>query len=258
MMNGFEGRVALVTGGGSGIGRATCRLFAEAGAKVVVADIDFAAATQTAEDIAAAGGTAGAFAVDVADARACQDMVSYVRSLHGRLDFAYNNAGITEASLTEGGPIPPTHELPVEVWDRVLGVDLDGVFYSILAELPLMLESGGGAIVNTASLQGFIGFPRTAPYTAAKHGVVGVTKAIAKEYGGQGIRCNSVAPGVIETPLNDKVIHLPEYKNMLMAQIPAQRYGEPEDIARAVIWLCSDAADYVNGTTLSVDGGYLA
>ncbi|WP_336951370.1 SDR family oxidoreductase [Sphingobium aromaticivastans] len=254
----MQGKVALVTGGGSGIGRGTSLLFAQAGAAVVVADVNGEAARRTVEEIAQTGGTASAFTVDVADAKACKEMVAFVRSQHGRLDYAYNNAGITEATLTKGAPIPATHELPVEIWDRVLAVDLDGVFFSILAELPLMLESGGGAIVNTASLQGFIGFPRTAPYTAAKHGVVGVTKAIAKEYGGQGIRCNAVAPGVIETPLNDQVIHLPEYKGMLMSQIPTQRYGEPADIGRAVLWLCSDAASYVNGTTLAVDGGYLA
>jgi NAD(P)-dependent dehydrogenase (short-subunit alcohol dehydrogenase family) len=257
-MSDMGGKVALVTGGGSGIGKGTSVLFALAGAAVVVADINGDAAIQTVEDIRSAGGTASAFTVDVADAHACKEMVAFVRSEHGRLDYAYNNAGITEASLTNGGPLPPTHELPVEIWDRVLAVDLDGVFFSVLAELPLMLESGGGAIVNTASLQGFIGFPRTVPYTAAKHGVVGITKAIAKEYGGMGIRCNAVAPGVIETPLNQDFIHLPEYKGMLMGHIPSQRYGVPQDIGRAVVWLCSDGAAYVNGATLAVDGGYLA
>ncbi len=256
-MEDLKGTVTLVTGGGSGIGKGTSFLFAKAGSAVVVADINGDAAQRTADEIVEQGGVASAFAVDVASAAACKDMVEFVRSRYGRLDHAYNNAGITEASLTSD-PLPATHELPVEIWDRVLAVDLNGVFYSILAELPLMLESGGGAIVNTASLQGFIGFPRTAPYTAAKHGVVGVTKAIAKEYGSQGIRCNAVAPGVIETPLNSHVIHLPEYKGMLMGQIPSQRYGEPDDIGQAVLWLCSKAASYVNGATLSVDGGYLA
>lgn len=254
----MNGKVALVTGGGSGIGRGTSLLFAEGGATVVVADINEAAAQETVELIKQGGGKAASFAVDVADAHACKDMVSFVRTEFARLDYAFNNAGITEASLLDGQSFPATHEMPVELWDRVLAVDLDGVFYSILAELPLMLETGGGAIVNTASLQGFISFPRTVSYTAAKHGVVGITKAIAKEYGGSAIRCNAVAPGVIETPLNEDVIHLPEYKSVLMGQIPNQRYGLPADIGRAVVWLCSDGAAYVNGATLSVDGGYLA
>lgn len=254
-MEGMADKVALVTGGASGIGRATATLFADAGAKVVIADANRPAAEAAAAEI---GRGALAVGVDVTSPTDCVAMVEFVKAQHGRLDCAFNNAGITEVSLLKGAPIPETHELPLEIWDKVLGVDLSGVFYCLRAELPLMLESGGGAIVNTASLQGHITYPRTAPYTAAKHGVVGITKTIAKEYGGRGIRCNAVSPGVVDTPLNRDVIYRPEYKDALIAPIPLARFAEASEIAQAVLWLCSPGAGYVNGATLPVDGGYLA
>lgn len=254
----LSSRVALVTGAGSGIGRATALLFASAGASVVAADARGAAARATADAIEAAGGTALAVTADVSDADGCVAMVDAVRARFGRLDCAFNNAGITEVSLLNGAPIPETHLLPLDIWRRVLSIDLDGVFHCLRAELPLMLESGGGAIVNTASLQAHISYPRTAAYTAAKHGVAGITKTIAKEYGGQGIRCNAVSPGVVDTPLTRDVIHLPQYRDALLAPIPLGRFAESEHVARAVVWLCSDQARYVNGAILPVDGGYLA
>jgi NAD(P)-dependent dehydrogenase (short-subunit alcohol dehydrogenase family) len=250
----YAGKIVLVTGGASGIGAATARLFADAGATVVIADRDGTAARAQAEKLS----RATAIEVDVRDAKQCADMADQIRSQYGRLDCAFNNAGITEVTALQGAPIPETHELPLEVWRQVLGVDLDGVFHCLRAELPLMLESGGGAIVNTTSLQAHISYPRTAAYTAAKHGVLGLTKTIAKEYGGRNIRCNAISPGVVDTPLTAGVIHSPEYKDMLLAPIPLGRFAQPEDIAKAVLWLCSEGAGYINGAVIAADGGYLA
>lgn len=250
----FAGKAILVTGGGSGIGAAACRLLGAAGANVLVADQRGEAAERVAGEIV------GAIAceTDVTDPEACKAMVDHARSAFGRLDGAFNNAGITEVTVLGNEPIPETHLLPLDVWRRVLAVDLDGVFHCLQAELPLMLETGGGAIVNTTSLQAHISYPRTAAYTAAKHGVLGLTRTIAKEYGVQGIRCNAVSPGVVDTPLTSDVIHLPDYKEMLLAPIPLGRFAEPEDIARAALWLLSDQASYINGAVISADGGYLA
>lgn len=250
----MRGKVILVTGGASGIGAATCRLLAEAGASVVVADCSEARAKGVAADLP----DAMPLVVDVSDADDCERMIAAIAERYGKLDGAFNNAGITEVSVLNGAPMPESHALPLDVWRKVLNVDLDGVFFCLRAELPLMLKSGGGAIVNTTSLQAHISYPRTAAYTAAKHGVLGLTKAIAKEYGEQGIRCNSVSPGVVDTPLTNGVIHAPEYRDMLLAPIPLKRFATPEDIAKAVLWLLSDQADYINGATIMADGGYLA
>lgn len=250
----YQGKVVLITGGASGIGAAAARMFAAAGARVTVADRNADAAAALASELPGAISCA----VDVMDPDDCLAMVDAVRGAFGRLDCAFNNAGISEAVPLKGAPLPETHELPLEVWRQVVGVDLDGVFFCLRAELPLLLESGGGAIVNTTSLQSHISYPRTAAYTAAKHGVLGLTKTIAKEYGGRNIRCNAVSPGVVDTPLTNKVIHQPQYKDMLLAPIPSGRFAEPEDVAKAVIWLCSDDATYINGACLAADGGYLA
>jgi NAD(P)-dependent dehydrogenase (short-subunit alcohol dehydrogenase family) len=250
----FAGKVILVTGAGSGIGAATCRLLGAAGASVLVAD----RCGDAAEEVAAGIKGAVAHRVDVRDPTACRGMVDVVRERFGRLDGAFNNAGITELTLLKDQPVPATHLLPLDIWRGVLSVDLDGVFHCLQAELLLMLETGGGAIVNTTSLQAHISYPRTAAYTAAKHGVLGLTRTIAKEYGGQGIRCNAVSPGVVDTPLTSDVIHLPDYREMLLASIPLKRFAEPHDIARAALWLLSDQAAYINGAVIAADGGYLA
>jgi NAD(P)-dependent dehydrogenase (short-subunit alcohol dehydrogenase family) len=250
----FKDKIALVTGGASGIGAATARLFAQQGAQVIIADWNMEAATKLAKQLPGAL----AMSVDVSDPENCQRMVDEIERAYGRLDCAFNNAGITEVSVLNGAPMPETHELPLDVWRKVLDIDLNGVFYALRAEIPLMLRGGGGAIVNTASLQAHISYPRTASYTAAKHGVLGLTKAIAKEYGGRNLRCNSVSPGVVDTPLTANVIHQPEFKDALLAPIPLGRFAQPEDVARAVVWLCSDEAAYINGASLAADGGYLA
>lgn len=250
----FTDKVVLVTGGGSGIGAATARMLAGAGAHVVIADRNKAAA----QAVAASLTNATAVMLDVADPAACHAVVADIAKRFGRLDGAFNNAGITEVSVLGGAEMPETHELPLDVWRRVLSVDLDGVFHCLQAEIPLMLASGGGAIVNTTSLQAHVSYPRTAAYTAAKHGVLGLTRTIAKEYGDRAIRCNAVSPGVVSTPLTAGVIDAPEYREMLLAPIPLKRFAQPEDIARAAIWLLSSESDYINGAVLMADGGYLA
>ena len=250
----YRGKAVLITGGASGIGAAAARLFAAAGANVAIADRNGEAAGALAQELPGAI----ACTVDVMNPDDCLAMVDAVRKAFGRLDCAFNNAGITEVAPLKGAPLPETHELPLDIWRQVLGVDLDGVFHCLRAELPLLLESGGGAIVNTTSLQAHISYPRTAAHTAAKHGVLGLTKTIAKEYGGRAIRCNAVSPGVVDTPLTNQVIHQPEYKDMLLAPIPIGRFAQPEDVAKAVVWLCSDDAAYINGAVLAADGGYLA
>ena len=250
----FEGKVALVTGGGSGIGAATCRRFSAEGALVIVADRNVSAAEALADQLDGAVPCA----VDVSDPASCAAMFAMIRDRFGRLDCAFNNAGITEVTVLKGEPLPETHLLPLQVWRQVLAVDLDGVFHCLREELPLMLEGGGGSIVNTASLQAHISYPRTAPYTAAKHGVLGLTRAIAKEYGNRNIRCNAVSPGIVDTPLNTEVINSDEFRDALLAPIPLGRFATAEDIARATVWLASDEAGYVNGAFLAADGGYMA
>lgn len=251
-------KVALVTGGGSGIGRATALGFGTAGYEVVIADANIEAAKSVAAEVEDNGAQALPIHVDVTSADACGAMGKAIRERFGRLDCAFNNAGITELTLTRGEPAPETHLLSIEIWRKVLAVDLDGVFNCLCAELPLMLEQGHGAIVNTASLQAQVSIPRSAAYTAAKHGVIGLTKTIAKEYGGRGIRCNAVSPGIVETPLTTDVINSDDFKATLLGAIPLNRFAQGPDIAKSVLWLCSDASAYVNGANLIVDGGYLA
>lgn len=250
----FEGKVVLVTGGGSGIGAAACRQFGAQGALVVVADRNVSAAEAVAGELD--GGVS--CNVDVSDPASCAAMFAMIRERFGRLDCAFNNAGITEVTVLKGEPLPETHLLPLDVWRQVLAVDLDGVFHCLREELPLMLENGGGAIVNTASLQAHLSYPRTAPYTAAKHGVLGLTRTIAKEYGNRNIRCNAISPGIVDTPLNTEVINSEEFRDALLTPIPLGRFATPEDIARAAVWLASEQAGYVNGAFLAADGGFMA
>jgi NAD(P)-dependent dehydrogenase (short-subunit alcohol dehydrogenase family) len=249
----FSDTVAVVTGGSTGIGRETARAFAERGASVVIGDVNTEGAEATVDTIESAGGEAIAVETDVGETADVEAMVDAAVETFGGLDYAFNNAGI-------GGGETPTAETPEDHWTAVLDVNLRGVFRSVQAELPAMLESGGGAIVNNASVLGQVGFENAAAYTAAKHGVLGLTKTAAMEYAEEGVRVNAVCPGFIETPMLEEagITTDEEMRAGIEALHPAGRLGDPDEIADAVLWLCSEAASFVTGTTLDVDGGYLA
>ena len=249
-MGEFDGKVALVTGAASGIGRESARLFAQGGAAVVAADIDLDGARQTAELVREAGGEAHAVAVDVADAAAVAAMVEATVERFGRLDIAHNNAGIMGA----GAEIA---EMDDAVWQRGIDVMLTGVFLCMKHEIPRMLDVGGGAIVNTSSGAGLIGFPGQANYVAAKHGVIGLTRAAALEYVTRGIRVNAICPGTARSRMVDEWLDgSAEAEAEVAALHPIGRIAEPDEIARAAVWLASDAASFVVGVALPVDGGY--
>lgn len=289
----FEGKVALVTGGSSGIGRATALAFAREGAKVVVADLDAAGGEETVrlirearnaaptEILSAIPALAGAgvrsiaasyptkgngdktgtygwesdvarfVKTDVSKAAEVETLIQKVLQTFGRLDHAFNNAGIegitgTTVDLSEGD------------WDRVINTNLKGVWLAMKYEIPELLKQGEGAIVNTSSVAGLVGFQAIPAYVASKHGVVGLTKSAALEYAKSGIRINAVLPGVIRTPMVERFLHGDrEVEASLLQQQPIGRFGTPEEIAEAVIWLCSDAASFVNGHALVADGGFV-
>lgn len=242
----FAGAVTLVTGGGSGIGRASAEAFAASGAKVVVADISEKGGNETVEAIRSAGGDAEYQKVDVSDEEGVVALIDGIVSLHGRLDIAHNNAGIE-------APTVPLAELDSADWRHVIDVDLTSVFYCLKAEIRAMLKTGGGNIVNTASASGLIGGYMLACYTAAKHGVVGLTKAAAMDYAAHNIRINAICPGLIDTPF---IAALPDPAiDRLLLGTPMNRMGRAEEMAQAVMWLCSDSSSYMLGHPLSVDGG---
>jgi NAD(P)-dependent dehydrogenase (short-subunit alcohol dehydrogenase family) len=249
-----EGKVALVTGGASGIGRATALTFAREGAKLIIADMNADGGQQTVHMITENGGEAIFVQTDVTQATAVEALISKAVEIYGRLDCAHNNAGIA------GRIRAPLHECPEDVWDQVLDINLKGVWLCMKYEIIQMLTQGGGTIVNTASIMGLVGsWSGTAAYNASKHGVVGLTKTASLEYARAGIRVNAVCPGYIRTPLIEHALQSrPEMEDQILVRHPVGRMGRPEEIAEAVVWLCSDAASFVTGHTMTVDGGYVA
>jgi NAD(P)-dependent dehydrogenase (short-subunit alcohol dehydrogenase family) len=239
-------KVVLVTGAASGIGKATAKLFASHGASVVVGDLVEESGRRTVTEIEEAGGTARFKRCDVSNLAEVKMLVQFAVDEFGGLDIAHNNAGFD---------IPRTKVVDVtaDQWDRIISVDLTSVFYCMKEEIPRMLERGGGAIVNTSSGAGLIGVGGGAPYTAAKHGVVGLTKSAALDYAADGVRVNAICPGLIRTPLVDHALgdEVATYEQ----RIPMGRLGTPDDVAMTVVWLCSSASSYYTGQTLSMDGG---
>ena len=251
-MGQLDGKVALITGAGSGIGRASALAFVREGAKVAVADIVVEGGEETVRMVKEAGGEAFFIKVDVANAAEVEAMVNAVVDTYGRIDCAYNNAGIE-------GRLASTDEYPEDVFDKVIDINLTGVWLCMKYELPHMLKQGSGAIVNTASGAGLIGVAGMSAYVASKHGVVGLTKTAALEYAKSGIRVNSVCPGLIQTPMVERITaDQPQLGEALVAAEPVGRTGKPEEIAESVVWLSSDAASFVTGHAMSVDGGFVA
>ncbi|MGB0388730.1 MAG: SDR family oxidoreductase [Ardenticatenaceae bacterium] len=251
-MASLKDKVALVTGGSSGIGRATALLFAREGAKVVVADIQVEGGEETVGMIQEGGGEAIFVKADVSKSADVQAMINQTVEHYGRLDCAFNNAGI-------GGVPAPIADHEEEHWDRVIGINLKGVWLCMKYEVAQMLKQGGGTIVNTASVVGLVGTANMTPYVASKHGVVGLTKTVALEYAQANIRVNAVCPGVIHTPMIDRFTGgSPEALAQVVAMEPVGRVGKPEEVAEVVVWLSSDAASFVTGHPMAVDGGFVA
>ncbi|GAB3628379.1 short-chain dehydrogenase [Pandoraea terrae] len=247
----LRNKVALVTGAASGIGRAVAEAFGREGARVVLADIAAKDGAAVAEALRQRGVDASFREIDVCDPGQLESLVKFAVREHGRLDIACNNAGI-------GGPTTPIADYPPEDWRRVIDVNLSSVFYGMKFQIPAMQDSGGGAIVNVASVLGLAGSANVCAYTAAKHGVIGLTKAAALECSAQGVRVNAVAPGFIRTPMIGRHTSVPAHEEMLKALHPIGRLGMPEEVAELVVWLASDRASFVTGACYPVDGGYLA
>jgi NAD(P)-dependent dehydrogenase (short-subunit alcohol dehydrogenase family) len=245
----LDGKVAFVTGAASGIGRATALAFAREGANVVVADIDQQGNQETARLIEDLGGQILAVNCDVTRSEDVQTALTETVERFGRLDYAFNNAGAEQQPK-------PTVDITEEEWDRIIAINLRSVFLCLKYEIPLMLQHGGGAIVNTSSGAGIKVFGRGAAYAAAKHGVVGLTKDAALDYASSNIRINAICPGIIDTEMMDRFTGgTPEERDRVIAQEPIGRMGRPDEIAATVVWLCSDAASFVTGHAMVADGG---
>jgi NAD(P)-dependent dehydrogenase (short-subunit alcohol dehydrogenase family) len=244
------GKIVLVTGAGGGMGRAGAEIFAREGAAhVYAADLLDDGAAETVEIVRRAGGAATALHLDVADEAAVAEAVAHIVRDQGRLDAAWNNAGINDVSR-------PFHELDAEAWQRMISINLTSVFFCMKHELMQMLAQGGGAIVNTSSGAGLIAAPGLPHYTAAKHGVLGLTKAAAQEYNGRNIRVNAVCPGMVDTPMiQGWFASNPDLANAVLVTMPGGKLGRPAQVAEAAVWLCSESADWVSGLSMVVDGG---
>jgi len=248
----FDGKVALVTGSGAGIGAVTARAFARAGAAVVVTDVDVDGGQTTVEKIRSDGGQAEFFAADVTDAEAVKALVRFAVDTYGGLHYAHNNAGV----LGESARLTDSDD---DTWFRTVQINLNAVYLGMKHQIPAILESGGGAIVNTSSYAGLVAVPFASAYVASKHGVIGLTKAAAVEFGKKGVRVNAVCPGSARTKLNiERVAGNPAIEKAMTDVSPMKRFVEPEEVAEAVLWLCSENASFVNGHALAVDGGALA
>lgn len=253
----MEGKIALVTGGGNGIGQAACLAFAREGARVMVVDIDADAAEKTAADIRAAGGEAGFFQADVSQSSQVQAYVEHTMKTYGRIDSFFNNAGIE-------GKVSPLAEYDEDNWDRVISINLKGTFLGLRHVLPVMIAQKKGTIINTSSVAGTVGAPNMAAYSASKHAIIGLTKTAAGEVGRQGVRVNAVCPGPINTRMMrslEGMINPAEPTAVAKGNIarnPMGRYGEADEIARIVVFLASDESDYVNGAAWLIDGGRTA
>ncbi len=251
----LEGKVALITGAGSGIGRATSTIFAREGARLIIADVVADAGQETLEAVKQTGAEAVFLQTDVAQASAVEALIAKAVATYGRLDCAFNNAGIEGAGAL-------THKCTMENWNRVIAINLTGVWMCMKAEITQMLaQGGGGAIVNTSSLAGLAGSKGGPAYVASKHGVVGLTKAAALEYGRHGIRVNAVCPGPIRTPMMERIMAMSgnqAAEERFIKGEPLRRFGQPSEIGEAVAWLCSEHASYVTGIPMPVDGGAIA
>ena len=246
----FDNKIVIVTGGSFGIGRATAVAFAKRGAKVFIAD--YIEDHETLDLISEFKGIATFIKCDVSKDKEVKAMIEKTISVYGRLDYAFNNAGIEGSSAT-------THECTEENWDHTIGVNLKGIWLCMKYEIQQMLKQGKGAIVNTASIAGLVGFQGLPAYVASKHGIIGLTKTAALEYAKSGVRVNAVCPGVIQTPMVDRMTgKKKEAEQQFASMEPVGRMGQPEEVANAVIWLCSDEASFVTGDAMAVDGGWIA